>query len=102
MQTNRFKHKSKMDTPPYSIDSRCLIRPTLVAGLPTSLVWESLILNSHWTLSTIMHLFTVTSGNNGCGFYWSGHWLQAHWFPMQQSMDVTWKELYTIVFAVHI
>ena len=62
---------------------------------------KSLILNSHWTLSTTMHLFTDASGNDGWGAYWSGHWLQAHWSPTQQSMDITWKELYAIVIAIH-
>ena len=27
--------------------------------------------------------------------------LQAHWTLTQQSMDITWKELYAIVIAVH-
>ena len=26
---------------------------------------------------------------------------QSHWTPTQQSMDITWKELYAIVIAVH-
>ena len=26
---------------------------------------------------------------------------QAHWTAAQQSMDITWKELYAIVIAVH-
>ena len=48
-----------------------------------------------------MHLFTDAAGSDGWGAYWSGHWLQAHWTPTQQSMDITWKELYAIVIAVH-
>ena len=48
-----------------------------------------------------MHLFTDASGSDGWGAYWSGHWLQAHWTPTQKSMDITWKELYAIVIAVH-
>ena len=44
---------------------------------------------------------TDTLGNNGWGTYWPSHWLQAHWSPIQQSMDITWKELYAIVIAAH-
>ena len=48
-----------------------------------------------------MYLFTDASGSEGWGTYWSGKWLQARWTPIQQSMDITWKELYAIVTAVH-
>ena len=48
-----------------------------------------------------MHLFTDATGIDEWGAYWSGHWLQAHWTLTQQSMDITWKELYAIVIAVH-
>jgi len=48
-----------------------------------------------------MYLFTDASGSEGWGTYWSGKWLQARWTPIQQSMDITWKELYAIVTVVH-
>ena len=62
---------------------------------------RSLILESHWTLNTTMLLFTDASGSEGWGAYWSGRWLQDRWSPEQQKMNITWKELYAIVLAVH-
>ena len=62
---------------------------------------RSLILDSHWTLHTKMQLFTDASGSDGWGAYWSGRWLQDHWSPAQQQMNIAWKELYAIVMAVH-
>ena len=78
-----------------------MIRPTVVAGFLPQWSGKSLILNSHWTASVAMHLYTDASGNEGWGAYWSGHWLQARWSSSQQIMDITWKELYAIVLAVH-
>ena len=48
-----------------------------------------------------MQLFTDASGCDGWGAYWSGRWLQDHWSPAQQQMNIAWKELYAIVMAVH-
>ena len=48
-----------------------------------------------------MQLFTDASGSDGWGAYWSGRWLQDHWSPAQQQMNIAWKELYAIVMAVH-
>ena len=62
---------------------------------------KSLILNTHWTSIATMHLFTDASGKESWGASWSSLWLQAHWSPNQESMDITWKELYAIVVAVH-
>ena len=62
---------------------------------------RSLILESHWTLNTTMLLFTDASGSEGWGAYCSGRWLQDRWSPEQQKMNITWKELYVIVMAVH-
>ena len=61
----------------------------------------SLILESNWTPSTNMQLFTDASGTNGWGAYWSGKWLQGQWSESQLQMDITWKELFAIVMAVH-
>ena len=61
----------------------------------------SLILESNWTPSTNMQLFTDASGTNGWGAYWSGKWLQGQWSETQLQMDITWKELFAIVMAVH-
>ena len=61
-----------------------------------------MILESHWMLNSTMLLFTDASGSEGCGSYWSGSWwLQDRWPPEQHKMNITWKELYTIVMAVH-
>ena len=62
---------------------------------------KSLILEDHWTPSTKMQLFTDASGTIGWGAYWSGKWLQGHWSEAQLDMDITWKELFAIVMAVH-
>ena len=48
-----------------------------------------------------MQLFTDALGHDGWGAYWSGRWLQDHWSPAQQQMNIAWKELYAIVMAVH-
>ena len=61
----------------------------------------SLILESTWTPSTSMQLFTDASGTNGWGAYWSGKWLQKHWSEAQIHMDITWKELFAIVMVVY-
>ena len=37
---------------------------------------KTLILDSHWTPSTRMQLFTDAFGKNGWGAYWAGRWLQ--------------------------
>ena len=43
-----------------------------------------------------MYLFSDASGSERWGTYWSGQWLQVHWSSDQQSMDITWKELYAV------
>ena len=48
-----------------------------------------------------MQLFTDASGTIGWGAYWSGKWLQGRWSAAQLNMDITLKELYAIVMAVH-
>ena len=61
----------------------------------------SLILDSNWTLSSAMHLFTDASGSKGWGAYWADRWLQAEWSSEQAKHDITWKELYAVVCAVN-
>ena len=62
---------------------------------------KCLILSNKWTPSPTLHLYTDASGLHGWGAYWSGRWLQSSWTPAQQHMDITWKELFAIVSAVH-
>jgi len=62
---------------------------------------KALILNSRWTPSPALHLYTDASGLQGWGAYWEGRWLQSHWSSSQCEMDITWKELFAIVLAVH-
>ena len=62
---------------------------------------KTLILENHWTPSTSMQLFTDASGTYGWGAYWNGKWLQGKWSEAQLHMDITWKELFAIVMAVH-
>ena len=54
-----------------------------------------MILESKWTLSSAMQLFTDASGS------WSNHWLQSEWSPEQSVQDIVWKELYAIVSAMN-
>ena len=61
----------------------------------------SLILNTRWTPSPALNLYTDASGVHGWGAYWDGRWIQSHWSEMQHHMDITWKELFVIVLAVH-
>ena len=60
-----------------------------------------MILESKWTLSSAMQLFTDASGSKGWGAFWSNHWLQSEWSPEQSVQDIVWKELYAIVSAVN-
>jgi len=53
----------------------------------------SLILESQWTNSLTMNLYTDALGSDGWGAYWNGRWLQAHWSPAQLSLPILWKEL---------
>ena len=62
---------------------------------------KSLILQSNWLHSGSMQLYTDASGTLGWGAYWSGRWLQRSWSTTQQTRDITWKELFAIVMAVH-
>ena len=61
----------------------------------------SLILSTRWTPSSALNLYTDASGAYGWGAYWNGRWIQSHWSPSQSNMDITWKELFAIVVAVH-
>ena len=61
----------------------------------------SLILDSEWTISSAMHLFTDASGNKGWGAFWSNKWLQAEWSSEQAIHDIVWKELYAILCTVN-
>ena len=58
-------------------------------------------LETEWTTSLRMSLYTDASGKVGWGAYWSGRWLQAKWTPAQSNRNIMWKELYIIVCAVH-
>ena len=62
---------------------------------------KTLILENHWTPSTRMQLFTDASGTISWGAYWCGKWLQGRWSKLQLYMDIAWKELFTIVMAIH-
>ena len=100
-QTLRFEHYCETNAPPHTSDSGSKVRPAVVASFLPHWSGRSLILESHWTLHTKMQLFTDASGSDGWGAYWSGRWLQDHWSPAQQQMDIAWKELYATVMAVH-
>lgn len=71
-----------------------------LAFLPT---WSgtSQILESNWSTSPSMSLYTDASSTLGWGAYWSGHWIQAHWSQDQIGRDIVWKELFAIASAVN-
>ena len=52
---------------------------------------KTLILESHWTPSTRMQLFTDASRTIGWGTYWCGRWLQGKWSKVQLHMGISWK-----------
>ena len=62
---------------------------------------KSLILESQWTSSKAMELFTDASGKDGWGAYWRGKWITDRWSNAQLKMSIAWKELYAIVLSVH-
>ena len=59
------------------------------------------ILQTEWTTSPAMDLYTDASGTHGWGAYWSGRWIYAHWPTEHTHKDITWKELYAIAAAVN-
>ena len=64
--------------------------------LPT---WNgtSHILETSWSTSPSMYLFTDASGILDWGAYWSGNWIQAQWSSDQMDRNITWKELFSAV-----
>ena len=61
----------------------------------------SCILETEWTTTPSMNLYTDASGTLGWGAYWSGRWLQAHWSLDDCKKDIVWKELFAIVAVVN-
>ena len=89
----RMHHRRRSTT------EACLDLDWWLAFLPT---WSgtSYILESNWSTSPSMALYTDASGTLGWGAYWAGHWIQAHWLPDQIGRDIAWKELFAITSAV--
>jgi len=58
----------------------------------------SFILNTYWTPSLDMQLFTDASGSKGWGAFCNG---RSKWTAAQSTMPIVWKELNAIVCAVH-
>ena len=52
---------------------------------------RSLILESHWTSSKTMELFTDASGKEGWGAYWAGRWISSRWSNVQATMVLPGK-----------
>ena len=61
----------------------------------------SCILQTKWTTTISMNLYTDASGILGWGAYWSGRWLQAHWSLNNCKKDIVWKEIFAIAAAVN-
>ena len=63
-----------------------------------------IILPSQWVDNVAVDLHTDASGSIGFGAYFQGHWTHGTW-PTHWSKnmpDITYKELYPIVLAVHL
>ena len=54
----------------------------------------SCILETEWTTTPSMNLYTDASGTLGWGAYWSGRWLQAHWSLNDCKNDIVWKRAF--------
>ena len=54
----------------------------------------SCILETKWTTTISMNLYTDTCGTLGWGAYWSGRWLQARWSLNDCKKDIVWKEFF--------
>ena len=61
----------------------------------------SCILETKWTTTISMNLYTDASGTLGWGAYWSGMWLQARWSLNDCKKDIVWKELFAIAAIVN-
>ena len=61
----------------------------------------SCILETKWTTTISMNLYTDASGTLGWGAYWSGRWLQARWSLNDCKKDIVWKELFAIAAVVN-
>ena len=59
------------------------------------------ILQTEWTTSPAMDLYTDASGTHGWGAYWSSRWIYAQWPTEHAHKDITWKELYATAEAVN-
>ena len=90
----RMHHHRRLTT------GTCLDLDWWLAFLP---IWSraSYILESNWSTSPSMALYTDASGTFGWGAYWAGHWIQAHWLPDQIGRDIAWKEPFAIASAVN-
>ena len=68
--------------------------------LPT---WNgtSYILETEWSTSTSMSLYTDASSSIGWGAYWSGRWIQSHWSSSEEEKSIVWKELFAVTAAVN-
>ena len=58
------------------------------------------ILQTQWTTSPAVNLYTDASGIHSWGAYWSGRWIHVQWPTEYSQKDIAWKELYAIAAAV--
>ena len=72
----------------------------MVASFLPTWPGSSLILDTHWTSSPSMSLYTDISGSEGLCAFWCGWWLQAG-SPAQSIKLIFWKELFAIVNTVN-
>ena len=61
----------------------------------------SYILETEWSTSTSMSLYTDAASLVGFGAYWCDRWIQARWSALEENMNIVWKELFAITTAVN-
>lgn len=84
---------------------------TLTAAARADLRWwsvflaswngRSLFLDTGWTPSPQMELYTDASSTIGYGAYYNGQWFAGTWAADPCNEDIAYKELYAIVLAVN-
>ena len=65
---------------------------------------RSFMLEKNWVDSASLHLYTDAAGSVGFGACFQNHWVYGHWPEHWKvtSPDITFKELFPIVLAVHL
>ena len=76
---------------------------TLNGGDPLLPGWDGVYIYffylPEWALVPDLFLSTDASGSIGYGVFYSGEWFNGTWSVAQQSLSITYKELFPIVLS---